>query len=101
MRLYITELYKLSHRKIFIMGILTMVGVLLIDYEELKGMLAHIDEMEYEYSQVGWNLFNVDYSSPGSRGETAMILFVAALGCIITILCIIKSYRRYRKPYDS
>lgn len=77
MRLYKIELYKLCHRKIFIMGILTMVGVLSIDYGELKGMLAHIDEMEYEYYQVGWNLFNVDYS-------VTMMVLGAVLLCIIS-----------------
>ena len=78
MRLYKTELYKLCHRKIFIMGILVMVGFLLIDYSELKGMLAHIDEMEYGYSQVGWNLFTVDYS-------------VTMMGLGAVLLCIISS----------
>ena len=34
-----------------------------------------------------------------SHGETGTILLVVALGCIVTILCIIKSYRKYRKPY--
>ena len=59
------------------MGILTMVGVLFIDYGELNGMLAHIDEMEYGYAQVGWNLFNIDYS------VTIMVLG-AVLLCIIS-----------------
>lgn len=77
MRLYKTELYKLCHRKIFIMGILTMAGFLLIDYGEIKGMLAYIDEMEYGFSQAGWNLFNVDYS------VTMMVLGVVLL-CIIS-----------------
>ena len=77
MRLYKLELYKLCYRKIFIIGILTMIGVLLIDYSELKGMLAYVDEMEYEYYQVGWNLFNVDYS------VTMMVLGVVLL-CIIS-----------------
>lgn len=77
MRLYKAELYKLCHRKIVIMGMLAMVGVLLIDYGEIKGMLAHIDEMEYGYSQVGWTLFDVDYS------VTMMVLGVVLL-CIIS-----------------
>ena len=77
MRLYKMELYKLCHRKIFIMGILTMMGVLFIDYGELNGMLAHIDEMEYGYAQVGWNLFNVDYS-------VTMMVLGAVLLCIIS-----------------
>ena len=77
MRLYKMELYKLCHRKIFIMGILTMMGVLFIDYGELNGMLAHLDEMEYDYSQVGWTLFAVDYS------VTMMVLGVVLL-CIIS-----------------
>ena len=77
MRLYKTELYKLCHRKLFIIGILVMAGFLLIDYGEVKGMLAHVDEMEYGYSQVGWNLFNVDYS------VTMMVLGVVLL-CILS-----------------
>ena len=36
-----------------------------------------------------------------SHGETGTILFVVTLGCIITILCIIYSYRRYREPYTD
>ena len=77
MRLYKMEMYKLCHRKIFIMGILTMMGVLFIDYGELNGMLAHIDEMEYSYSQVGWTLFAVDYS-------VTMMVLGAVLLCIIS-----------------
>ena len=77
MRLYKMELYKLCHRKIFIIGILAMAGVLLIDYGELNGLLAHIDEIGYEYSQAGWTLFDVDYS------VTMMILGVVLL-CIIS-----------------
>ena len=77
MRLYKTALYKLCHRKIFIIGILVMVGVLVIDYGEIKGLSAHIDEIEYEYSQAGWSLFDVDYS------VTMMVLGVVLL-CIIS-----------------
>lgn len=77
MRLYKTELYKLCHRKIFIMGILAMVGILFIDYGDIKGMSAYIDGMEYGYSQAGWNLFNVDYS------VTMMVLGVVLL-CIVS-----------------
>lgn len=78
MRLYEMELYKLCHRKIFIMGILVMAGFLLIDYTELKGMSAYIDEMEYGYSQAAWNPFNVDYS-------------VTMMGLGVVLLCIIST----------
>ena len=77
MRLYKMELYKLCHRKIFIIGMLAMAGVLLIDYGEIKGLSAYIDEIEYEYSQAGWTLFDVDYS------VTMMVLGVVLL-CIIS-----------------
>ena len=77
MRLYRTELYKLCHRKIFVVGIIVMAGVLLIDYGELRAMLPYIDEMEYGLSQVGWNLFNVDYS-------VTMMVLGAVLLCIIS-----------------
>ena len=77
MRLYKMELYKLCHRIIFIIGILTMVGVLVTDYGEINGLLSHIDEIGFEYSQAGWTLFDVDYS------VTMMILGVVLL-CIIS-----------------
>ena len=77
MRLYKMELYKLCHRKIFIIGILTIVGVLVTDYGEINGLLSHIDEIGFEYSQAGWTLFDVDYS------VTMMILGVVLL-CIIS-----------------
>lgn len=78
MSLYKMELFKLCHRKIFILGILVMTGFLLIDYTELKGILTHIDEMEYGYSQVGWNLFSVDYS-------------VTMMGLGVVLLCIVST----------
>lgn len=44
-------------------------------------------------------LMDISGISIGSHGETGTILFVAALACTVTILCIVKSYRRYREPY--
>ena len=62
MRLYKTELYKLCHRKIFIMGLLVVLGLLLMDYREIRGWLVGTNEIEYGYSQTGWILFSANYA---------------------------------------
>lgn len=50
---------------------------------------------------LAWPNILVEISGTAVRnhGETGSILFVVALGCLVTILCIVYSYRRYRKPY--
>ena len=62
MRLFKTELYKLCHRKIFIMGLLVMLGFLLLDHGEIQAFKANLVENEYGYSQTGWALFSIYYS---------------------------------------
>lgn len=75
MRLYKTELYKLCHRKIFIMGILVMVGFLLMDYREIQGWSAQTNEIEYGYSQTGWILFSTNYAVT-MKGLGAVLLCI-------------------------
>lgn len=62
MRLYKTELYKLCHRKIFIMGMLVILGFLFLDHGEIQAFKANLAENEYGYLQTGWALFSTYYA---------------------------------------
>lgn len=62
MRLYKTELYKICHRKISVMGLFVMLGILFIDYGEIQGVRANIAETEYGYMQIRWLLFSANYA---------------------------------------
>ena len=62
MRLYKTEIYKLCHRKIFIMGIFVILGFLFLDHGEFQAFKANLVENEYGYSQTIWALFFIYYA---------------------------------------
>lgn len=78
MRLYRTELYKLCHRKISIMGLLVMLGILFIDYGEIQGIKANIIEIEYGYLQTRWILFSANYA-------------VTMMGLGVVLICMIST----------
>lgn len=78
MRLYKTELYKLCHRKIFIMGIFVMLGFLLLDYGEIQAFKANLVETEYGYPETRWILLSTYYA-------------VTMMGLGAVLLCIISS----------
>ena len=62
MRLYKTELYKLCHRKIFIMGLLIMLGFLFLDHGEIQNIKTNIGDMEYGYLETRWILLSTYYA---------------------------------------
>ena len=77
MRLYKTELYKLCHRKIFIMGLLVMLGFLILDYGEIQNIKANIVETEYGYPETRWILLSTYYA-------VTMMGLGAALLCMLS-----------------
>ena len=77
MRLYKTELYKLCHRKIFIMGLLVMLGFLVLDYGEIQNIKANMVETEFGYAETRWLLLSTYYA-------VTMMGLGAVLLCILS-----------------